>query len=74
MKLIKDFYENFVQMDSGYATKPQLVLLCEDDKHTIEVFKTIVANKLEISKATIVFNFAEKSVPLETRFVEIIVK
>ena len=50
MKLLKDFYENFVQFDSGYETKPGLVLLCEDDKHTVETFKIIVANKLEISK------------------------
>ena len=55
MKLIKDFYENFVQFDSGYETKPGLVLLCEDDKHTIEVFKIIVQNKLEISNAKIWF-------------------
>lgn len=55
MKLIKDFFENFVQMDSGYASKPQLVLLCEDDKHMIETFKNIVSNKLEISNAKIYF-------------------
>lgn len=55
MKLIKDFYENFVQFDSGYETKPQLVLLCEDDKHTIEAFKVIVSNKLEIANMKICF-------------------
>lgn len=55
MKLLKDFYENFVTFDSGYDIKPQLVLLCEDDKHTIEAFKTIVTNKLEISNANIYF-------------------
>ena len=55
MKLLKDFYENFVQFDSGYETKPQLVLLCEDDKHTIETFKTIVSNRLEISNMKIYF-------------------
>ncbi len=55
MRLIKDFYENFVQFDSGYETKPQLVLLCEDDKHTVEAFKTIVSNKLEIGNAKICF-------------------
>ena len=55
MKLLKDFYENFVQFDSGYETKPQLVLLCEDDKHTIETFKTIVSNRLEISNIKIYF-------------------
>ncbi len=55
MKLIKDFYENFVQFDSGYETKPQLVLLCEDDKHTVEAFKVIVSNNLEIGNAKICF-------------------
>ena len=55
MKLLKDFYENFVQFDSGYETKPQLVLLCEDDKHTIETFRIIVTNNLEISNAKIYF-------------------
>lgn len=55
MKLIKDFNENFVQFDSGYEIKPQIVLLCEDDKHTVETFKVIVKNKLEISNAKIYF-------------------
>ena len=55
MKLLKDFNENFVQFDSGYDTKPQLVLLCEDDKHTVETFKVIVKNKLEIEKTKIYF-------------------
>ena len=55
MKLLKDFYENFVQFDSGYETKPQLVLLCEDDKHTIETFKVIVSNNLEINNMRIYF-------------------
>lgn len=32
-----------------------LVLLCEDDKHTIEAFKVIVSNKLEISNTKIYF-------------------
>ena len=55
MKLLKDFNENFVKFDSGYETKPQLVLLCEDDKHTVETFKVIVKNKLEIEKTKIYF-------------------
>jgi len=53
MKLLKDFYENFVQFDSGYETKPQLVLLCEDGKHAVEAFKIIVMNRLEIANAKI---------------------
>jgi len=52
MKLYKDFYENF---DSGYEIKPQLVIVCEDDKHMVEVFKTIVTNKLEINGIKLCF-------------------
>ena len=47
MKLYQDFYEHFVQLDSGYQTKPQLIFVCEDDKHMVEAFKEIVTNKLE---------------------------
>lgn len=55
MKLYKDFYENFVQFDSGYEIRPQLVIVCEDDKHMVETFKTIVTNKLEINGMKICF-------------------
>ena len=55
VRLLKDFFENFVPHDSGFATKPGLVLLCEDDKLTIETFKLIVQNKLEISNTKIWF-------------------
>ena len=50
MKLYNDFYTNFAPMDSGFRTMPQLILLCEDERHMAEVFKTIVMNKLEINK------------------------
>ena len=55
VKLYIDFYESFIPFDSGFETKPQLVLLCEDDKHTVETFKVIVKNKLEISNIKIYF-------------------
>lgn len=50
MKLYNDFYNNFVPADSGFKTIPQLILLCEDEKHMAEVFRTIVMNRLEIEK------------------------
>lgn len=50
MKLYGDFYENFVPGDSGFTSLPQLIFICEDEKHMAETFKTIVINKLEISK------------------------
>ena len=50
MKLYKDFYENFQPMDSGYITMPQLIFVCEDDKHMSETFRTIIMNRLENCK------------------------
>lgn len=55
MKLYGDFYESFVQFDSGYEIPPQLILVCEDDKHTVETFKAIVTNKAEIPGVSILF-------------------
>lgn len=55
MKLYKDFYENFMPMDSGFKTLPQLILLCEDEKHMAEVFKVIVMNGLEINKINLYY-------------------
>ena len=48
MQLYKDFYENFQVGDSGYQSLPQLILVCEDERHMAETFKTIVVNHLEI--------------------------
>ena len=48
MKIYSDFYESFIQFDSGYETKPQLIIVCEDDKHMKEAFKEIITNKVEI--------------------------
>ena len=48
--IIKDFYNNFVQFDSGYQYPPQLVFVCEDDKHIAEAFKAIVLNNVQITK------------------------
>ena len=50
MKLYQDFYKNFVPGDSGFNMMPQLIFVCEDDKHMAEVFKEIVTNKLEIQE------------------------
>ena len=55
MKLYKDFYENFQAMDSGFMAMPQLIFICEDDKHCAETFKTIITNKLEISNIKLLF-------------------
>ena len=38
--MYKDFYENFVPGDCGYTALPQLIIVCEDEKHIAEAFKT----------------------------------
>ena len=56
MKLYQDFYENFVQGDSGFSSMPQLIIICEDEKHMAETFKTIVVNKVEIPQLKLYFS------------------
>ena len=56
MKLYNDFYNNFVSGDSGFSSMPQLILICEDEKHMAETFKTIVVNKVEIEKINLYFS------------------
>ena len=50
MTMYKEFYENFIPGDSGFSSMPQLILVCEDDRHTAEAFKEIVTNKVEIEQ------------------------
>lgn len=55
MRLYKDFYENFVPMDSGFQSLPQLIVICEDDKHMVETFKEIIKNNVEIPQIKLYF-------------------
>lgn len=55
MSMYKDFYENFVPGDSGFMTLPQLIVVCEDERHTAECFKEIVSNRVEINKIKLYF-------------------
>ena len=55
MKLYKDFYENYVIGDSGFSNMPQLILVCEDEKHMAEAFKEIVTNSVEIPQISLLF-------------------
>jgi len=75
MRLYKDFYENFVQFDSGYEIKPQLILVCEDEKHIVEAFKEIVTNNMEISGIKLLFttDLRQNSESLDKTFVEFVI-
>ena len=55
MNLYKDFYENFLPGDSGFAGIPQLIFVCEDEKHMAECFKTMIVNKLELKGIKLLF-------------------
>lgn len=56
MRLFQDFYANFQPGDSGFNTMPQLIFICEDEKHMVETFKTVVTNKLEIPQIKLYFS------------------
>lgn len=72
MRLFKDFYDNFIAFDSGFETIPQLIFVCEDEKHMVETFKEIVTNQLEIDKIKIYFttDLKQNSVSLDKSLVE----
>ena len=72
MNLYKDFYENFVQGDSGFSTLPQLIFVCEDEKHMAECFKEIVTNNLELTKINLLFttDLRQNEETLENTLVE----
>ena len=55
MRLYKEFYENFITGDSGFSSIPQLILICEDEKHMAETFREIVKNEVEIPQIKLYF-------------------
>ena len=55
MRLYEDFYSSFVRMDSGFDNMPQLIFVCEDDKHMVETFKEIIKKKITLEKFNLYF-------------------
>ena len=74
MRLYKDFYENFIQFDSGYERSPQFILVAEDDKHMVEIFKIIVTKGLEIPNMKIYFtqDLSQNATTLDKSLVEFV--
>ena len=72
MRLYKDFYENYVLGDSGFSGMPQLIIVCEDEKHMAEVFKEIVTNQVEILQIKLYFttDLRQNEETLENTLVE----
>jgi len=74
MRLYKEFYENFVQFDSGYEKPPQFILVAEDDKHMIEIFKILVTKNLEIKNLKIYFtqDLSQNTTTLDKSLIEFV--
>ena len=72
MRLYQDFYANFVQGDSGFSTMPQLIFVCEDEKHMAETFKEIITNQVEIPQLKLYFttDLRQNEETLENTLVE----
>ena len=72
MRLYKDFYENFIPGDSGFSGMPQLILVCEDERHMAETFKEIVTNQVEIPQIKLYFttDLRQNEETLENTLVE----
>ena len=49
-------------MDSGFEGLPQLVLVCEDDRHMAETFKEMVVNDIEFSNINVYYTTDLKQV------------
>ncbi len=74
MRLYKEFYENFVQFDSGYERPPQFIMVAEDDKHMIEIFKILVTKNLEIKNLKIYFtqDLSQNATTLDKSLIEFV--
>ena len=72
MKLYQDFYGNFVQFDSGYERPPQFIIVGEDEKHLVEIFKIVVTKKLQLPNMKIYFtqDLNQNSVKLDKSLIE----
>lgn len=74
MRLYKEFYENFVQFDSGYERAPQFIIVAEDDKHMIEIFKIIVTKGISINNMKIYFtqDLSQNATKLDKSLIEFV--
>ena len=63
-----------MQFDSGYEKAPQFILVAEDDRHMIEIFKVIVTKGLNIPNIKIYFtqDLNQNSTALDKSLVEFV--
>ncbi len=72
LHLYQDFYTNFVAGDSGFKSLPQLIFVCEDEKHMAETFKEIVKSGIELPQIKLYFttDLRQNEETLENTLVE----
>ena len=72
MRLYQDFYGNFVAGDSGFSSLPQLIFVCEDEKHMAETFKEIIKAQVDIPQIKLYFttDLRQNEETLENTLVE----
>lgn len=72
MKLYQDFYGNFVQFDSGFERAPQFIIVAEDEKHIVEIFKLVVTKNLQLPNMKIYFtqDLNQNSTKLDKSLIE----
>lgn len=72
MKLYEDFYEDFVQFDSGFEKVPQLIIVAEDEKHMVEIFKEIVTKRINLKNIKLYFtdDLNQNSTTLDKSLIE----
>jgi hypothetical protein len=74
LRVYKEFLEMFVPFDCGFQTRPQFIVVCEDDRHMVEVFKEILTNNLIAANTKIYFttDLKQNSETLEKSLVEFV--
>ena len=74
MNQYKNFYKYFTPADSGFMSVPQLIFVCEDEKHMAEVFKEIIVNQLSLDKIKLYYttDLAQNSDSLEKTLYEFV--
>ena len=72
MKFYTDFYDNFVPLDSGFKSLPQLIIVCEDDRHMAEIFRELVTHNITFSKINLYYttDLKQNNESLETTLTE----
>lgn len=57
LKFIENFYYNYNCNEDGFETVPQIIFLCEDGRHTAEVFREIIINNINLEDVSVYYTY-----------------